>query len=93
MSALFVHHRVYKYVGSVIEKTRIKQRFENQDDAEERRVQLPSGKIRIAAEINLRHIDRAEYNHVNLSTASSGRGDIGSHSGGDGWLLEHLTRP
>jgi hypothetical protein len=64
MSDLFVQHNVHNYVGIVIGKTRITHLFENQNDIEECRVQLPSGKIRIASEANLRHIDRTEYNRL-----------------------------
>lgn len=64
MSDLFVQHKVHNYVGIVIGKTRITHLFENQNDIEECRVQLPSGKIRIASEANLRHIDRTEYNRL-----------------------------
>jgi hypothetical protein len=64
MSEMFVQHRVYNYVGIIIGKTRIKHLFENQNDIEECRVRLLSGKIRIASEANLRHIDRAEYNRL-----------------------------
>src|SRR5215475_3772598 len=85
MPDMLVQHRVYNYVGIVIGKTRIKELFEKQHDNEECRVLLPCGKVRIASEANLRHIDRAEYNRLLSSLPHEKMMGGRSHRSGAYW--------